>query len=671
MRIWSAALSCLVLGTFAHAQSFTFRPSSIAVVQGGRSVTVEVLKPRGAVMDSVLFPKGLRVEGGDGLFGAFLQISAAKTLARGDYSVKLKGFLGRKAISGFLTVRVLRPNQNPRVDLFTASSAYFVQGESATFSARVSDPDADPLVCTLDADGDGKPEYTVKPCTTFSQQHTFNASGRFRPRLVVTDAFGGKTLAAVPAPRGSDAFELTVEARGPTFAVNTLEDTQDVLPGDARCADASGKCSLRAALMEANAVAGVGFVELPSGTITLTLLGRDDTAQRGDLDVTGRVKLTGQGAETTIIDAANVDRVIDVRSEGRLWISNLTMKNGKPVEPGEDGGAIRNVGDPRQSSLEISNSVLEDNESAGNGGAVFGAALVRDSVVRRNRTKYFGGGLYGAVKIEGSLIAENTASGGGGVFGIGATIRRSVIAGNTARSGGGVSLNGGSLQGALVRGNTASDDRGGGVFVAGDPVTISGSVIDANRARVGGGVYQDAYTVLEVVNTLVMGNAALESGGGLTSLWNVTLAFSSVVRNSASNGGGLMLGNQNRTDRVDAFRGVLFAENAAPQGPDCSGKLTSSGYNLVLNPGDCLFNAAYRNKAGVVTDKVGENPGLQSVADRFFGTLLVPGRSSGAVNWVPKADCVMPNGAPLEVDLTGGARLRGVGCEIGAVEMQL
>ncbi|NJK43010.1 MAG: hypothetical protein HC933_00930 [Pleurocapsa sp. SU_196_0] len=385
-------------------------------------------------------------------------------------------------------------------------------------------------------------------------------------------------------------------------------------------------------------------------------------------DITGRVKLTGQGAETTIVDAGKGDRLFDVRPNARFWLSNVTLQSGKPVDFAEDGGAIRMLGDPRQSSLEISNAVLEGSESGGNGGAVFGTASIRDSVIRRNTAKYYGGGLYGTVTVEGSLITQNTASGGGGVLGIRASIRRSIIADNTARGGGGVTLNGGVLYGVLVRGNTASDDRGGGVFLSGEPARVEGSVIDANRARIGGGVYQDAYTTLELVNSMISSNTATERAGGMLSLWNTTVAFSSFVRNSAPSGGGLALQNQNRPDRVDAFHGVLFAENIAPQGPECLGKLTSSGYNLVQNPADCLFNAAYRNKAGVVTDKVGENPGLQSVSDRFFGTLLVPGRSSGAANWVPKADCAMPNGAPLEVDLTGGSRVRGTGCEIGAVE---
>lgn len=49
------------------------------------------------------------------------------------------------------------------------------------------------------------------------------------------------------------------------FAVNVLVDSQDASPGDGVCADAGGNCSLRAAVMEANATAGPNDVFLPAG----------------------------------------------------------------------------------------------------------------------------------------------------------------------------------------------------------------------------------------------------------------------------------------------------------------------------------------------------------------------------------------------------------------------
>ena len=62
-------------------------------------------------------------------------------------------------------------------------------------------------------------------------------------------------------------------AQAATFTVNTTDDTVDANPGDGIAADASGYCSLRAAIMEANALAGMDTIVLPGGIFTLTIEG--------------------------------------------------------------------------------------------------------------------------------------------------------------------------------------------------------------------------------------------------------------------------------------------------------------------------------------------------------------------------------------------------------------
>src|SRR6266545_1657367 len=72
------------------------------------------------------------------------------------------------------------------------------------------------------------------------------------------------------------------------LTVTTTSDGTDVNPGDGVCETAPGNavCTLRAAVQEANALAGPDTVSLPSGTYMLTLLGADeDAAATGDLDI--------------------------------------------------------------------------------------------------------------------------------------------------------------------------------------------------------------------------------------------------------------------------------------------------------------------------------------------------------------------------------------------------
>ncbi|MEZ5164952.1 MAG: pentapeptide repeat-containing protein [Acidimicrobiales bacterium] len=98
---------------------------------------------------------------------------------------------------------------------------------------------------------------------------------------------------------------------GTVFAVDTTADTVDVVPGDGVCADAGGACSLRAAVMEANALPGVEEIRLVDGAeYTLTIPeGTTDTAATGDLDITSPVVMTGDGR----IIGRNLGGLIHVR----------------------------------------------------------------------------------------------------------------------------------------------------------------------------------------------------------------------------------------------------------------------------------------------------------------------------------------------------------------------
>jgi hypothetical protein len=68
-------------------------------------------------------------------------------------------------------------------------------------------------------------------------------------------------------------FGANRPAHAATFTVNSTADAVDAHPGDGVCADASGHCTLRAAVMEANALSGPDTITLPAGTYTLTIPG--------------------------------------------------------------------------------------------------------------------------------------------------------------------------------------------------------------------------------------------------------------------------------------------------------------------------------------------------------------------------------------------------------------
>ena len=141
------------------------------------------------------------------------------------------------------------------------------------------------------------------------------------------------------------------------FAVSTELDTFDVSAGDGFASDSNGATSLRAAIQEANALAGDDVIILQSGTYTLTRTGTgEDASFTGDLDVTSNLVILGAGAGRTFIDANEIDRVLDVRPGANLVLSGVTIRNGAEI----NAAGIRNAG-----TLELKDSIVSGNDASG------------------------------------------------------------------------------------------------------------------------------------------------------------------------------------------------------------------------------------------------------------------------------------------------------------------
>ena len=125
-------------------------------------------------------------------------------------------------------------------------------------------------------------------------------------------------------------FLLAVSpAAGAIFTVNDTTDLVDTSPGDGTCRTTVFTCSLRAAIQEANALAGPDDVTVPAGIYTLTITGtHEDGATTGDLDIASDVDITGAGLGQTIVDGNGTDRVFHLLA-GLVTITDMTVRGGR------------------------------------------------------------------------------------------------------------------------------------------------------------------------------------------------------------------------------------------------------------------------------------------------------------------------------------------------------
>ena len=264
-----------------------------------------------------------------------------------------------------------------------------------------------------------------------------------------------------------------------TFTVYFSDDSVDVTPGDGVCADSEGKCTLRAAIMEANALPGADVIHIPAGGSVLLLDpvdGSDDSAAGGDLDVTDDLTIIGGGAKYVTINGAWKYRVFDIRAT--VIISGVTITRG--LANGSDGGGIVNSG-----TLTISDSVISQNiakqsgSSGGDGGGIYNngyytsaSLTLINSIVKQNTTDAANGsgaGIYNRKEGDGVVTL---------------TVVDSEISSNgdhRTATGGGISSSG-SLEviNSLIRNNLARE--GAGLWIGG-PSTIAYSTIKDNYAR--------------------------------------------------------------------------------------------------------------------------------------------------------------------------------------------
>src|SRR5262249_14932440 len=446
--------------------------------------------------------------------------------------------------------------------------------------------------------------------------------------------------------QGQVAPSMLMPIPDPTFFVNKTTDPTPTAPIANACnntsnVDLSSSCSLREAILKANATAGTDTIQLAAGTYTLTR-GRIASplydAHDGTLNINDSVNIVGAvdggGNATSIItwgtltSGLTVDMVmavnedISILSDATASISNVVIQNG--VNHGThgndgDGGCMEfDTGTSGNANLTFTNVTLTGcSTTKGNGAgiAIFnftspnnGLVTFTNSIVQNNSAVDStagvgagGGGIWVSQNARASLTntqvltnkatqVNGTGKGiGGGIFTFTNTpnsrqtvIHNSKISGNKSAGFGSGIWNSVNLlvdQGTVISGNTAGTDGT-------NPVASQqgGGIYNNTSSNGCPGACNDKATLTKVTIT---GNTATGPGGGiyhgnLTGGGSLTINFSRLAGNTASSGTNLF-----EDHSVATVTNNWWGTNAA------ASTITNSGGTVTFDPLNLLTPTAH------------------------------------------------------------------------------
>ncbi len=365
---------------------------------------------------------------------------------------------------------------------------------------------------------------------------------------------------------------LPCRALPATFSVDSAEDRPDLVPGDGLCLTEAGNCTLRAAVMEANALPGDDAIVLGPHPHFLSLPGAgDNTAAAGDLDITSNLVIAGAGPDLTVVDGGGLDRVFHVLDPAgtgaNVEIRGMTITGGYALN--ENGGAIL-LGDAEEEGGG-SGGGGGCGSGGGGGGAGGGgsggcgaspATAVPTATPEAMACEE--GGEEGAgvslylldCRVTGNAADSNLfvpaidnatgaekqvpvgGSGGGIASGGSLKVEKCTLEGNVAVANGGGIYSSAALEllHSSVRDNEA--EGGGGLFDTGSHDSwIKGCTFSGNHATGGGAISTRAQVYLQVTNSTLSGNTAKDTGAGLhcngtVALIQCTVAFNRILPKS-------------------------------------------------------------------------------------------------------------------------------------------
>lgn len=482
--------------------------------------------------------------------------------------------------------------------------------------------------------------------------------------LTATAAVSATGLAAATAQ--ADTFTVTTNGDGPAAACTGATPAFE-------CA------TLRDAIAGANANAGddtITFQSTVTGEITLAasegalVVGPAAPAEALTVQGPGATALSVSGdTDSSGTPNAGDTGIFSVQSSsGAFALSGLTLTEGYSTQ----GGAISTASPV---PLTVTDAVLSGNTATGagaGGGAIYTNAGVNisDSTLADNTSAGPGGAVAqlatvnAFTEIENSTITGNEAAGSGGAVDLvasieyatkygtlyddvtsGLVVSGSTLSGNTAGTGGGaISARGKyspvDVLGSTITGNATNVGPGGAVAQLSKygAASVTTSRLTGNAAGgVGGGLaIQSKYGEFSLDSTTISGNEADGAGGGLSvsgggapgnrSGDDSFIVDSTISGNSATSGGGLDL-NLNTPAALDISYTTISGNESDLLGGGISfGANTASP--VTLTDSTISGNSADIG-AGVAFDADSGSPSFGSTGSASFYNSTVASNAAG------------------------------------------
>lgn len=398
----------------------------------------------------------------------------------------------------------------------------------------------------------------------------------------------------------------------------TVNTTSDTVAND-------GGCTLREAVMNANADNQSGSTDCPAGSgadvIAFSLPAgsvisvTDHPGSNPDeILISDDLTINGPGASQLAISQDNThnQRLFHVTAGVNFTLTRLTVRDIHALASGQSGAGIWN----EDGIVTVERVHFINNHSSITGAAIDndGTLVIERSEFRHNQANSGNSGaidVRGHATIRNTHFYSNTSTNGGGAINIAAassylTVENSIFQQNfTNNDGGAISIGGGEphvhISHSTFQDNVCDECEGGAIANYGI-MTVLNSTFSGNIARTGGAIYANSRSVNEYGSTLIHTTIANNTSTG-----------------GVGSGGGLYI-RQSSTFASSTFQmlGTIVANNTG--GLDCdylsvgSSLVTSNGSNFVESGCDVYFDEA--------TDQHGIDPLLAGLANN--GGLLAP-----------------------------------------------